>query len=156
MRSICPVVGCVDVLQWYNTLHYPLLHSFKMDHLFLSHHEVPKGLLVHLLNVSQTPSLVEQIFIPILNVGSGTHRSKMMILEWEEFMKLTVERLRVSHTTKFYTIELPSAYTLHQLMSGVGQCLSTTAASSGWLILDARMVRVRSGLQYSYMWRIRW
>ena len=75
----------------------------------------------------------------------------MMILEWEEFMKLTVERLRVSDTTKFYTIDLPSAYSLHQLMSGVGQCLSTTAASSGWPILDVRMVRVRSGLQYSYM-----
>ena len=125
-----------------------------MDHLFLSHHEVLKGLLVQLLNESQNPSLVEQIFILILNVGSGTHRSKMMILEWEEFMKLTVERLRVSDTTKFYTIDLPSTYTLH--LSGAGQCLSTTAASSGWLILDVRMVRVRSGLQYSYMWRIRW
>ena len=66
-----------------------------------------KGLLVQLLNESQNPSLVEQIFILILNVGSGTHRSKMLILEWEEFMKLTVERLRVSHTTKFYSIELP-------------------------------------------------
>ena len=42
-------------------------------------------------------------------------------------MKLTVEHLQVSHTTKFYTIELPSAYTLHQLMSKVGQYLSTTA-----------------------------
>ena len=115
---------------------YPLLHSLKVDHLFLSHHEVLKGLMVQLLNESQNPSLVEQIFILILNVGSGTHRSKMMILEWEEFMKLTVERLRVSHTTKFYTIELPSAYSLHQLMSGVGQCLSTTAASSGWLFLN--------------------
>ena len=125
-----------------------------MDHLFLSHHEVLKGLLVQLLNESQNPSLVEQIFILILNVGSGTHRSKMMILEWEEFMKLTVERLRVSDTTKFYTIELPSAYSLH--LSGVGQCLNRAAASSGWLIVDVGMVRVRSGLQYSYMWRIRW
>ena len=105
-----------------------------MDHLFLSHHEVLKGLLVQLLNESQNPSLVEQIFILILNVGSGTHRSKMMILEWEEFMKLTVERLRVSDTTKFYTIDLPSTYTLH--LSGVGQYLSRTAASSGWRILD--------------------
>ena len=147
MRSIYPVVKCVNVLQ---CMHYPLLHSLTMDHLFLSHHEVLKGLLVQLLNESQNPCLVEQIFILILNGGSGTHRSKMMILEWEEFMKLTVERLRVS-TTTFYTIELPSTYTLHQLMSGVGQCLSTTAASSGWLSVDVRMVRGRFGLQLSFM-----
>ena len=94
--------------------------------------------MVQLLNESQNPSLAEQIFILIINVGSGTHRSKMMIVEWEELMKLIVERLRVSHTSIFYTIELPSAYTLHQLMSGVGQCLSRTAASSGRLILDVR------------------
>ena len=48
----------------------------------------------------------------------------MMILEWEELMKLIVERLRVSHTSKFYTIELPSAYSLHQLMSGVVSALA--------------------------------
>ena len=130
---------------------YPLLQSLKVDYLFLRHHEVLKGLLVQLLNESQNPSLVEQIFIMIFNVGSGTHRSKMMIVEWEELMKLIVERLRVSHASKFYTIELPSAYSLHQLMSGVGQCLSTTAASSGWLIVDVGMVRVRSGLQHSCM-----
>ena len=130
---------------------YPLLQSLKVDYLFLRHHEVLKGLLVQLLNESQNPSLVEQIFILIFNVGSGTHRSKMMIVEWEELMKLIVERLRVSHASKFYTIELPSAYSLHQLMSGVGQCLSTTAASSGWLIVDVGMVRVRSGLQHSCM-----
>ena len=45
----------------------PFLLPFPcLSCLFLSHHEVLKGLLVQLLNESQNPSLVEQIFILIL------------------------------------------------------------------------------------------
>ena len=105
-----------------------------MDQLFLSHHEVLKGLLVKLLNGPQNPSIVEQVIILILNVGSGTHRSKMMILEWEEFMKFAVERLRVSHATKCsaMNVVIISTHTAPvNVWSGSMVCVSTPAVSSG-------------------------
>ena len=39
-----------------------------------------------------------------------------------------------SDTTKFYTIELPSAYTLHQLMSGVVSALTQLQLQVGGLL----------------------
>ena len=98
--------------------------SLKVDQLFLSHHEVLKSLLVRLLNGSPSPSVVEQILILILNVGSGTHRSKIMILEWEEFMKLMVERLRVS---LHHTACIRMLNTLYQryYLCGIGSCLAS-------------------------------
>ena len=71
-QSCCEMCRCASMTLY---IHYPLLHFLKVDHLFLSHHEMLKDLLVEMLNESQNPRLVEQIFILILNVGSGTHRS---------------------------------------------------------------------------------
>ena len=55
-----------------------------------------RDLVFQLLSVSDNDDLTEHVLILILNIGSGTHKCKMTVLEWDDFMRMAATKLKVS------------------------------------------------------------
>ena len=66
-----------------------------VEHILSDIKDAVKTLVLQLLSMSDNVDIVEHVLILILNIGSGTHKCKMTILEWDDFMRMAAERLKV-------------------------------------------------------------
>lgn len=59
-----------------------------------------RDLVFQLLSVSDNDDLTEHVLILILNIGSGTHKCKMTVLEWDDFMRMAATKLKDPSTSE--------------------------------------------------------